>query len=70
MWKSCGVMISMMALRCGLPARPFRPYYHPEQDWEASGIIPDETVPGEFDENTLENDPPVIAAMTYFESLP
>ena len=53
-----------------IASETFRPYYHPEQNWEASGIIPDETVPGEFDENTLENDPPVIAAMTYFESLP
>lgn len=48
----------------------FRPYYHPEQDWEANGILPDETVPGEFDEHTLENDPPVIAAIAYFSSLP
>jgi carboxyl-terminal processing protease len=53
-----------------LASETFRPSYHPEQDWEANGIIPDETVPGEFDENTLENDPPVIAAISYFESFP
>ena len=53
-----------------IASETFRPYNHPEQNWEASGIIPDETVPGDFDENTLENDPPVIAAMDYFDQLP
>ena len=52
-----------MALRCGSPVKPSALTIHPEQNWEANGIIPDETVPGEFDENTLENDPPVIAAI-------
>mgnify|MGYP001156074002 FL=1 len=53
-----------------LASETFRPYYHPEQNWEADGIVPDEIVPGEFDEHSLENDPPVIAAITYFSSLP
>jgi carboxyl-terminal processing protease len=53
-----------------LASETFRPYTHPTLDWEATGIIPDEIVPGDFDENTLENDPPVIAAIAYFESLP
>ncbi len=48
----------------------FRPTVHPEQNWEADGIIPDEVVAGEFDEHSLENDPPVIAAVAYFSSLP
>jgi len=53
-----------------IASETFRPRFHPEQDWEATGIIPDENVPGEFYQYTLENDPPVIAAMTYFENLP
>ena len=56
--------------RLWLANETFRPYVHPEQNWEEDGIIPDETVSGEFDEYTLENDPPVIAALTYFSSLP
>jgi len=54
----------------GIASETFRPYYHPEQDWESSGIIPDETIPGEFDEFSLENDPPVVAALDYFETMP
>ncbi len=56
--------------RLWLANETFRPYVHPEQNWEADGIIPDETVTGEFDEHSLENDPPVIAAISYFSSLP
>lgn len=56
--------------RLWLASETFRPAVHPDQDWEANGIIPDEIVPGEFYENNLENDPPVIAAISYFESLP
>lgn len=43
----------------------FRPLNHPDQDWEKSGIIPDLTVSGEFDQYTLENDPAVLAAIGY-----
>jgi carboxyl-terminal processing protease len=43
----------------------FRPLNHPEQDWEKSGIIPDLTISGEFDEYSLNNDPSVIAAIQY-----
>jgi carboxyl-terminal processing protease len=43
----------------------FRPLNHPKQDWEQSGIIPDLTVQGDFDEYTLEADPAVLAAITY-----
>jgi C-terminal peptidase prc len=43
----------------------FRPLNHPEQDWEKSGIIPDLTVSGEFDEYSLNNDPSVLAAIQY-----
>jgi C-terminal processing protease CtpA/Prc len=43
----------------------FRPLNHPDQDWEKSGIIPDLTVSGEFDQYTLDNDPVVQAAIGY-----
>jgi carboxyl-terminal processing protease len=43
----------------------FHPLNHPEQDWEQSGIIPDLTVAGDFDEYTLEEDPAVLAAIAY-----
>jgi carboxyl-terminal processing protease len=44
----------------------FRPLNHPEQDWEKSGIIPDLTISGQFDEYMLENDPAVLAAIQHF----
>jgi carboxyl-terminal processing protease len=43
----------------------FRPVNHPEQDWEQSGIIPDLTVQGDFDQYTLQSDPSVLAAVKY-----
>jgi carboxyl-terminal processing protease len=43
----------------------FRPLNHPDQDWEKSGIIPDLTVSGEFDQYTLDNDPAVLASIDY-----
>jgi C-terminal peptidase prc len=44
----------------------FRPLNHPEQDWEKSGIIPDLTISGQFDEYMVENDPAVLAAIEHF----
>lgn len=44
----------------------FRPLNHPDQDWEKSGIIPDLTIPGEFDQYSLNDDPTVLAAIQYF----
>ncbi|OGN95292.1 MAG: hypothetical protein A2Z71_00200 [Chloroflexi bacterium RBG_13_50_21] len=43
----------------------FRPLNYPDQDWEKSGIIPDITISGEFDEYSLNNDPAVKAAIQY-----
>ena len=43
----------------------FRPLNHPEQDWEKTGIIPDLTIPGEFDQYSLNKDPAVVAALQY-----
>jgi len=44
----------------------FRPLNHPDQDWERTGIIPDLTVSGDFDEYALADDPAVLAAIQYF----
>jgi len=43
----------------------FRPLNHPDQNWEKTGIIPDLSISGEFDEYSLENDPTVFAALQY-----
>jgi carboxyl-terminal processing protease len=43
----------------------FQPINHPEQDWETSGIIPDLSVSGEFDQYTMNNDPVIKAAIQY-----
>ena len=44
----------------------FRPLNHPDQDWEQTGIIPDLTVSGDFDEYVMADDPAVLAAVQYF----
>ncbi len=49
-----------------LATETFRPLNHPDQSWEKTGVIPDLTVAGEFDQYLLENDPPVLAALKYF----
>ena len=46
----------------------FQPRNHPEQDWEASGIIPDITVASNWDEVTLETDPAVQAALELLDT--
>jgi C-terminal processing protease CtpA/Prc len=46
----------------------FRPLEHPEQNWEVSGIIPDQNVLAHWDEYTTEDDPLVIAALNHFDN--
>jgi carboxyl-terminal processing protease len=48
-----------------LATETFRPFNHPEQDWEKTGIIPDLTVPGDYDQYAFENDPVILAAVQY-----
>ena len=43
----------------------FQPINHPEQDWEQSGIIPDLSVSGEFDQYSMDKDPVISAAIEY-----
>jgi carboxyl-terminal processing protease len=45
----------------------FRPYNHPGQDWEVTGITPDLVVPSDWDQVTLETDPAIQAALEYFD---
>lgn len=54
--------------RAWLAHETFRPLNHPEQNWEASGVVPDLTILANWDEYTLENDPLVIAALNYFDN--
>jgi C-terminal peptidase prc len=51
-----------------LAVETFRPINHPDENWEISGIIPDEFVPGNWEESGLDSDPPVEAALRYFDS--
>ncbi len=46
----------------------FRSLNHPDQDWEKTGIIPDLTVPGDFDQYTFKNDPAISAALAYLSA--
>jgi C-terminal processing protease CtpA/Prc len=52
--------------RAWLAHESFRPINHQEDDWEESGIIPDQTVIAGWDEYSLDNDPVVQAALDYF----
>ncbi len=45
----------------------FRPLNHPDQNWEETGIIPDEIIPADWDQYTLETDPAVKAAVGHLE---
>jgi carboxyl-terminal processing protease len=45
----------------------FKPLDHPNQDWEATGIIPDQVVPSNWDEVTTQTDPAVLAALEHFD---
>jgi carboxyl-terminal processing protease len=46
----------------------FRPLKHPDQDWEVTGIIPDQTVLAHWDEYTAADDPLVLAALDHFDN--
>ncbi len=46
----------------------FLPKNHPEQDWEQTGIIPDQIVQGDLDEYTIQTDPLILAAIKYFSN--
>lgn len=54
--------------RMWLAMETFRPVIHPDENWEETGIIPDETVEGNWEEAGLGTDPPVLAALRYFDT--
>lgn len=56
--------------RAWIAASSFRPLNNPNQDWEQTGIIPDQTVPSNWEEVTLETDPAVLAALQHFDAAP
>ncbi len=45
----------------------FAPLNSPEADWEETGIIPDEFVPSNWDEVTMETDPAIRSALEHFD---
>jgi carboxyl-terminal processing protease len=51
--------------RAWLAYESFRPFHHPNEDWEEIGVIPHQTVMTNWDEVTLENDPAIDAALIY-----
>lgn len=52
--------------RAWLAHESFRPINHQDDNWEETGIIPDQTVIAGWDEYSLNNDPVVQAALEYF----
>ena len=53
--------------RAWLAHESFRPYHHPDEDWEVTGIVPHETVLTNWDEINPENDPAVEAALEHLD---
>jgi C-terminal processing protease CtpA/Prc len=47
----------------------FRPLKHPSENWEKTGIIPDETVLSNWDEVTNATDPVIQAALKHFDDV-
>lgn len=56
--------------RAWIATSTFRPWNHKEQDWEQTGIVPDQTVLSNWDEVNLQTDPVIAAALAHFDSLP
>jgi C-terminal peptidase prc len=53
--------------RVWLAHESFRPINHPDEDWEQTGIVPDQTIIAGWDEYNLSNDPMVQAALEYLD---
>lgn len=54
--------------RAWIATSSFRPWNNSDQNWEESGIVPDQVVPSEWDQVTLETDPAILAALALFDS--
>ncbi|UCH59044.1 MAG: PDZ domain-containing protein [Anaerolineales bacterium] len=53
--------------RAWIARETFRSLQNPDQDWELTGIIPDQIVPSSWDEYTVDTDPAIKAALDYFD---
>lgn len=53
--------------RAWIAHESFRPMDHPDQDWEKTGIIPDQTVDANWILYPVEKDPAVLAALDHFD---
>ena len=53
--------------RAWIAHESFRPFNYPEDDWEANGVMPHLMVVTNWDEITINHDPAVKAALSYFD---
>jgi C-terminal peptidase prc len=56
--------------RAWIATSTFRPLRNPTQDWEQTGITPNQVVETPWDLVTFESDPAILAALQYFDTLP
>jgi C-terminal peptidase prc len=54
--------------RAWIANQTFRPLNHPEQDWEQTGIVPDQTVVTNWDQETMDTDPAIQAALEHLDA--
>lgn len=55
--------------RAWIAHESFQPINHPQEDWELDGIAPDQVIPVNWDEVSLQEDPAVHAAIDYLQNL-
>lgn len=48
----------------------FRPFQHPDENWEETGIVPDLSIPVNWEEVSFETDPAIQAAVEYLDTQP
>lgn len=53
--------------RAWIAHESFRPFNHPDADWEKSGITPDLEVISSWDQYTPDNDPALQESLSYFD---
>lgn len=54
--------------RIWLAHETFAPASNPEVNWEETGIIPDQVVEGRWEDDLMEDDPVILAALRHFDS--
>ena len=53
--------------RAWIAHETFRPLNHPDQNWEETGIVPDQTILANWENFSIEEDPRIKAALEYFD---